>query len=104
MAVFNREVNHRDGYTLKAYRAGRSTGMAARGFSFGYIQLARELSSEPAPFCYINTIMADGARELMMLVEEELEEDQHEVAAGVAWVMSLDRKTTKLRSRRPWLR
>ena len=35
VAVFNREVKHRDKYILETYRAGRATQMAARGFSFG---------------------------------------------------------------------
>jgi len=71
-------------YTLKTYRAGRATDMAAQGFSLGEIQLAGEWSSTSAPFSYMNTDVADRAQELKFMVNrmygemDEGEEDAEE--------------------------
>ena len=55
-------------YTLKTYRAGRATDMAAAGFTLGDIQLAGEWSSTSAPFAYMNSDLADRAQELKFMV------------------------------------
>ncbi len=57
-------------YTLKTYRAGRATDMAAAGFTLGDIQLAGEWSSTSAPFAYMNSDVADRAQELKFMVHK----------------------------------
>ncbi len=62
------EAKNPKSYTLKTYRAGRATDMAAQGFSLGEIQLAGEWSSTSAPCSYMNTDVADRAQELKFMV------------------------------------
>ncbi len=78
------EAKNPKSYTLKTYRTGRATDMAAQGFSLGEIQLAGEWSSTSAPFSYMNTDVADRAQELKFMVNrmygemDEGEEDAEE--------------------------
>ena len=64
------EAKNPKSYTLKTYRAGRATDMAAEGFNLGEIQLAGEWSSTSALFSYMNTDVADRAQELKFMVNK----------------------------------
>ena len=71
--VFDDSVKDPARYTLKTYRAGRATQMASQGCTLGQIQIAGEWTSKSAPFCYMNTDIADKAQELNRMVLSELE-------------------------------
>ena len=73
LKVFDNSVKDPSRYTLKTYRAGRATQMASQGYTLGQIQLAGEWTSKSAPFCYMNTDIADKAQELNRMVLSEME-------------------------------
>ena len=80
IAIFNKDVRHRDRYTRKTYTAGRATEMASPVFSLGDVQMAGEWSTRTAPFFCMNTDGPDRAQELKVIVGEELQEDPEEGA------------------------
>ena len=75
LRIFDLSVKDPLRYTLKTYRAGRATTLAAQGQTLAQIQLAGEWSSTSAPVSYMNTDIADRAQELNRMVHSELHYD-----------------------------
>ena len=65
-------------YTLKTYRAGKATEMAASGWSLDDIRLAGEWKSKKGPEPYMNMDVADEAQQLAMMVVKTLHKDEPE--------------------------
>ena len=71
-------------YTLKTYRAGRATELAATGYGLDEIRCYGEWRSKTGPVPYINTEIGDASQQLCMMIRSSMEPDEVDLGAAGA--------------------